>query len=178
MSYLNKEKHTAFLGKLKDQCAYTYLEVQFGGLIPVFIVECENEQQLRGIWQEITSFIASNFQTNLIDEFPTWNIYLFFKVKSAISNSLKYQIENDTFSSRKIIITTEETNDQIINNHIINSLPFNDGTVVNPQAPVFTADINIESILKEKKATGKKQVTEDSRASLETLIQTIKSDEK
>ena len=46
----------------------------------------------------------------VLDDFERWNFYLFYVVedKSKIDRSLKYKIEHDTVSSRKIIINREE----------------------------------------------------------------------
>ena len=48
-----------------------------------------------------------------LDDFERWNFYLFYVVenKSKIDRTLKYEIEHDTVSSRKIIIDCAEFTD-------------------------------------------------------------------
>ena len=90
------------------------------GLIHVFFIEIASKDSLENNWRKISNFIALNFQNNLENEFERWNLYLFFLQAQGISNDLKYQIENDTFSSRKIIIDYVTDQDSIISRHILN----------------------------------------------------------
>lgn len=61
-------------------------------------------------WIDIRNELASEWQMRNLDDFERWNFYLFYVVedKSKIDRSLKYKIEHDTVSSRKIIINREE----------------------------------------------------------------------
>lgn len=71
------------------------------------------EAVLRARWKEIRNELASKWQMRNLDDFERWNFYLFYVVenKSGINRSLKYEIEHDTVSSRKIIINCEEFGD-------------------------------------------------------------------
>jgi hypothetical protein len=91
------------------------------GLIHAFFIENSSKDSLGNNWRKISNFIALHFQNNLENEFERWNLYLFFLNAPGISNDLKYQIENDTFSSRKIIIDCPMDKDSIINKHILNN---------------------------------------------------------
>ncbi|EKN4739343.1 hypothetical protein FG473_002926 [Yersinia enterocolitica] len=64
-----------------------------------------DEEHLRNSWRDISSIIAGDFQTTLKDEFEIWNIYLLLVVNTEISKHLRYEIENDRFSMRKMVVT-------------------------------------------------------------------------
>jgi hypothetical protein len=177
MSYLNKDKLAAFLEMLKAKNDTTYKEVSFGGLIPVFFVKYKDENCLAEGWEALTASIAVNFQTNLESEFSTWNIYIFFILPVRISNSLKYKIENDTFSSRKIVVQEGSGQDDIVNAHILNKLSYTSpGTVGTSEGAGFESDSLIENAVKEKIMKGKKQITDESRATLEEIIKDLKNE--
>lgn len=120
MSYLTEE----ILNDLKFEfpgILFDYKEVNLGSQIPVFFISVDNKINLENNWRAITEFIAINFQTTIDNGFGVWNIYLFFLVKSEIGNDLKYLIENDTFSSRKIVVFDNEDLESIISEHILNT---------------------------------------------------------
>jgi len=95
-------------------------EINPPDFIPIFFILFSNDKQLTETWSDLNLYIAVNFQTILESEFSTWNIYLFFMLPSPVKKSLKYKIENDTFSSRKIVIESEITHQNIISEHILN----------------------------------------------------------
>ncbi|MFY0632096.1 MAG: hypothetical protein JXR05_17180 [Flavobacteriaceae bacterium] len=101
---------------------FNFKEVEFGGSIPIFFIYVENEKSLEGNWTKIADTIAVEFQARLLDEFSVWNIYLFYIIDAPIKKELKYKIENDTFSSRKIIIENTTNEDSMVNTHIINGI--------------------------------------------------------
>lgn len=76
--------------------------------VHVFFFKVEEEADLKKYWERLTSYIAVNYQPQLPEEYDIWNIYLIFITPTKISKSLKYKIENDTFSCRKINKTKEE----------------------------------------------------------------------
>ena len=80
--------------------------VQYIGTISIFSFFFESEDALEKNWESITSSIAVNYQSEFEEEkqeFERWNIYILFIVKGRVESQLKYKIENDKFSSRKII---------------------------------------------------------------------------
>jgi len=115
MNYLNENFELEF-----PHISYKYEEITFGGIIPCFFINI-SEEDLQKDWQAITSFIALNYQSELSNEFSVWNIYIFFLLEKEIEDSLKYLIENDTFSCRKIVISPCQNIEEIINEHIKNS---------------------------------------------------------
>lgn len=83
---------------------------EIGVNILIAITECLPEETLRTQWRSLRNKLAEERQMDPLDDFERWNFYLFYVVedKSAIDRSLKYEIEHDTVSSRKIIINREE----------------------------------------------------------------------
>lgn len=81
--------------------------------ILICITKCMDEEELKKRWREFRNDLADEFQTELIDDFERWNFYLFYVVenKNTINRSLKHEIEHDTISSRKIIVSRNEVTD-------------------------------------------------------------------
>lgn len=78
--------------------------------ILVCVTDCMSEEELRVHWRDIRNKLAENYQMDDIDDFERWNFYLFYVVKDKreLSRSLKYEIEHDTISSRKIIVCKDD----------------------------------------------------------------------
>lgn len=95
--------------------------------IDIFITAPMAWTQLAENWTDIRDCIATG-QRSLDDEFERWNHYLFYLVESDgdIDVNLKYKIEHDTISSRKIVISTkdysQEDYEKVIKNYIQFSL--------------------------------------------------------
>ena len=81
--------------------------------ILICITKCMDEEELRNRWREFRNKLADEHQTEFIDDFERWNFYLFYVVedKNIIDRSLKHEIEHDTISSRKIIVSRKEVAD-------------------------------------------------------------------
>ncbi|HTF96287.1 MAG TPA: ABC-three component system middle component 1 [Cellvibrio sp.] len=87
-----------------------------------FVCEVEDSSQLESIWKSVTGVIAASYQAELDSKLEAWNIYLVFIISNDISKTLKYEIENNKFSMRKIAITACEVNGDItdyLNNEIL-----------------------------------------------------------
>jgi len=96
----------AFLNNLFAQFSPVLLKVEFGGDISVFAFSFDNESELSDNWRKITSSVAAYYQSTFDNEkndFERWNIYILFLVQTPVDSQLKYRIENDKFSSRKIV---------------------------------------------------------------------------
>ncbi|MGL4992030.1 MAG: ABC-three component system middle component 1 [Sarcina sp.] len=78
--------------------------------IYIFTIEISDDKNLYRLSRDITSNIAFDFQTTLKLDLERWNIYLIFIVNDIVSMDIKYKIEQDIFSVRKIIY------DQLISN--------------------------------------------------------------
>jgi hypothetical protein len=97
--------------------------------INVFFLEADNPT-LNDSWKRFSNMVAANYQTteHMSDsEFDRWNFYIIYISKDSVSKELKNKIENDKFSSRKIIedayaneFNHEEAN-RLIVKHITNA---------------------------------------------------------
>lgn len=76
----------------------------------VFSVLLENELELESMWVKLTNAIAVFFQSNLEKEIEMWNIYILFLVRGKVSRDLKYKIEQDKYSTRKIVLDNIDNN--------------------------------------------------------------------
>ena len=102
-------------------CSMSYEPIPLGlGNAHAFFIKME-DVLLNEVWKDMRNFIAIKFQNNLSVEFDRWNVYIFYIASTFIDNDLKYQIENDTFSSRKIVIEGVFDLQKIIEEHILNS---------------------------------------------------------
>lgn len=81
--------------------------------VVVFITKPLNYHDLLMNWQTIRNEIAER-QLTINDEFERWNHYLFYLAEEDAYNdiTLKYKIEHDTISSRKIVISAKEYSDK------------------------------------------------------------------
>ncbi|MDQ0640211.1 hypothetical protein QF042_003776 [Pedobacter sp. W3I1] len=159
------ELHKNFQG-----ASFEYLEVDYLGKIPAFFIKIDSEPKLSEQWLAIVDFIAVNFQSLLTDEFAIWNIYLFFILPREILHELKYIIENNTFSSRKIVIESVTPNEKIIDDHIVNmDLVF--GAAQHPGI-IFTHNDLLWDILENKEA--KKKITDEDKEIFKKIIRTVK----
>ena len=83
----------------------------FGDLqkVDIFITTPLDYDALKADWVTIRNEVA-NIQSLVDDEFERWNHYLFYLVEDAAMRdvNLKYKIEHDTISSRKILISEKE----------------------------------------------------------------------
>lgn len=100
-------------------------KLTFGSDIPVILVRFKNVKDLEKHWKEFNSLTTGEYLIKLKEEFSKWNSYIFF-ITTGLPKSLKYEIENNKFSTRKIVIEMQspEINDELINNiiseHIVN----------------------------------------------------------
>ncbi len=95
------------IAELYEKAAQDVFDIH--SMVDVFITRPLNHNDLREKWKDIRNDIAES-QRFIDDEFERWNHYLFYLAEEDAVNdvSLKYQIEHDTISSRKIVISTKE----------------------------------------------------------------------
>ncbi|MAS71900.1 MAG: hypothetical protein CMP13_14985 [Zunongwangia sp.] len=82
---------------------YHHIE-EMKGQINIFFIELSDEEKLGELWEKIRNVIAVYYQNHLKTDFELWNIYIIFILPVGVSNELKYKIENDQLSSRKIVV--------------------------------------------------------------------------
>ncbi|SFN16380.1 hypothetical protein SAMN05421738_107149 [Algoriella xinjiangensis] len=170
MSYLTEELQSDIKNEFPD-IIFEYSEINFGGIIPTFFINIKDEKNLTNKWKAITEFIAVHFQSLLRNEFSIWNIYLFFILEQEIKDDLKYIIENDTFSSRKIIIYPKQEVESIIQEHIKND-DTEIHSIIGFEETPFQPNSNVWSILNE--INYKKKITDDIKNGLDEIIRELK----
>jgi hypothetical protein len=137
----------------------------------IFIDIIENKE-LQNKWEEIVNFIALKFQNALTSEFERWNLYLFFRTNEVVDRDLKHKIENDTFSSRKIIIGENMSNDQAIEKYVTNKF-VSLGSQSIEELSDFQYDPVIFEILTDRTLRTKNIKPEEANNALDELIKLI-----
>jgi|WetSurMetagenome_2_1015567.scaffolds.fasta_scaffold340139_1 hypothetical protein len=100
-------------------------ELSFGGVVPIIFVRFISIDALTKTWKDFNSYIAAEYMTLIKDEYSKWNFYIFYLSKESVGKPLKYEIENNKFSSRKIVIEnfnsiSNEEISTLISEHITN----------------------------------------------------------
>lgn len=95
--------------------------------INLFTILLDDNNQLSECWEILTNNIAVHFQSLLEKDIEIWNIYVLFVVKGIVDKGLKYKIEQDKYSTRKIVydnfeVTKNGDYDLAIQNIIDNKL--------------------------------------------------------
>jgi len=144
-------------------------------IIHSVFVEILDEEKLNNDWIRITNFIAIHYQSSLVSDFERWNLYLFFLLPDEIvvSDDLKYAIENNTFSSRKIIEVASLTAKSLIEKHINNFLTI-EGDAENAEKTDFEHNPIIYSVLKNKKLKNKRILPKALEAAYDQLTTKLK----
>jgi hypothetical protein len=154
-----------------------YQQIDYGGPIHSFFVTPPDEAALNNDWEPIVASIAGSFQINLAEEYETWNIYIFFVFKAKVDPKLKYKIENDTFSSRKILIESEMSDEEIIVKHILNTnLELLDHSA-QTEPETFEYNEAIQSVLSGKNLKNKKR-TAEAEPAFDALVEILKKSVK
>ena len=73
-----------------------------------FIIAMDDANMLDSEWELYKSEIALYFQAGLKIDIEIWNIYIFFVVNEEVSREIKYRIEQDKYSCRKIVVSKIE----------------------------------------------------------------------
>lgn len=125
-------------------------ELLYGGVIPLIFVSFKTIDDLGNNWKDFNGQITSDFVINLKEEYSRWNLYIFYFSENVVSKSLKYEIENNKFSSRKIVIEncktiTKKEIEKEISEHITNdNFQIN---VVGKQKSTFKKNATLAKIL-------------------------------
>ena len=125
-------------------------ELTFGGFIPLVFIRFSGLDKLTKEWKEFSNYLAAEYMTKIKDEYSKWNFYIFYFSNDIVPKSLKYEIENNKFSSRKIVIEncksiTEEVIKTSISEHITN-----DNIQVNVESKSiskFKKDVSLAKII-------------------------------
>jgi len=116
IEYLSKQSEFHSINKLK---CFAKEEKSFS--LYIFSFFTDTQAELLEKYITVRDFIAIYFQSEYIDkEVERWNLYIFFFVRGNVNLEVKYKIEQDKFSSRKIVIDgiQEDITDEFIRNKI------------------------------------------------------------
>jgi hypothetical protein len=83
---------------------FELIELTFGGQIIAGFVRFKDSHSLSKNWKDLNGYLSVNFISNISDDFSKWNFYLFYVESERVAKAVKYEIENNKFSSRKIVI--------------------------------------------------------------------------
>lgn len=136
---------------MKDAIVKSFDSFDVRSKILVCVTKCLTEDELRETWRNYRNDFAVEYQTDDIDEFERWNFYLFYVVdnKNAIDRSLKYEIEHDTISSRKIVVSKDELQDENGESLVMRYIKYDIGQVkACTEPPMFMCDKNVEKLIK------------------------------
>lgn len=141
--------------------------------INVFFVESISEGVLKENWELLSNMVAANYQNSeyMSDkEFDRWNFYIIYISKDYVSKELKNKIENDKFSSRKIVEDAydKEFNDEEANRLIIKHITNTDLKEIVDK----TKEVNVSEyvpkneklwklLLKEEKVIGDRKIQKE-----------------
>lgn len=135
---------------VEDLIYKNYKEDVFGvnSKVEVFFTRLLDEETLAAKWKDIRNFVAMN-QIDLNDEFERWNFYLFYVVNDPISDlNLKYEIEHDTISSRKMVVEYKEINDHVCEKLVNKYIRYNIENQEQKIAKMFIKDESVKLIIK------------------------------
>ena len=92
-----------------------------GSTVDIFVTEPMSVADLAVEWKMIRDDIAMKYQRSLTDDFERWNFYLFYVIEDieSLPRNLKFKIEHNTLSSRKIIISVKEIEGKDIPKYLI-----------------------------------------------------------
>lgn len=136
---------------MKDAIVKSFDSFDVRSKILVCVTKCLTEDELRETWRNYRNDFAVEYQTDDIDEFERWNFYLFYVVdnKNAIDRNLKYEIEHDTISSRKIVVSKDELQDENGESLVMRYIKYDIGQVkACTEPPLFICDKNVEKLIK------------------------------
>lgn len=115
-------KETERSEEYKDIRCFIKQENKFN--IHIFTCICEDENILKRKWKILNNDIAWYFEAKLKKEIERWNLYIIYFVKGEVDKNLQYEIEQDKYCSRKIVIRkfSRESNDDKLKNIINDKL--------------------------------------------------------
>lgn len=106
---LNKVNHIIQSLKEKDETlsfenltCWEYKEDNYS--LYIFSIQLKNRDELLKVHEELRDYIAIYFQSQFLEkDIERWNIYQFFLIQGKVDENTKQKIEQDKFSTRKII---------------------------------------------------------------------------
>ncbi|MFB9052297.1 ABC-three component system middle component 1 [Formosa undariae] len=110
------------LSKRFENLNFKFLVHDIGVKISVFIVNGKSSDiEQKDNWRLVSEEIALKFQSKMDSKDDKWNLYIIYTFSDKVDKELKAKIENNKFSSRKIVVDSQidKLRDELINNLII-----------------------------------------------------------
>ncbi|EAA5206265.1 hypothetical protein DTU20_15655 [Salmonella enterica subsp. enterica serovar Westhampton] len=104
MRISNISENTDFLSHQFPEVRFLLFKSEPYTYISCFVCLVDDELELLRLWKKVVSVIAYDYQANFEQKFEAWNIYLVFVCSGPVSKKNKYEIENDKFSMRKMVV--------------------------------------------------------------------------
>ncbi|MFD1166985.1 ABC-three component system middle component 1 [Sphingobacterium daejeonense] len=117
--------------------------LMFGDNIPVIFIQFNDLNNLEKYWKEFNSFITAEYLMKIKNDFSKWNSYVFYLTENTVKKPLKYEVENNKFSTRKIVI---ESISQVVDDNMIKSILSEH--IINDNIEFNVENQNIESFSK------------------------------
>ncbi|MCT4646353.1 MAG: hypothetical protein N4A74_15300 [Carboxylicivirga sp.] len=141
-------------------------EVKLVGKLAVITALFKTEKSLEEDWAHLSSSVCSHYQMKLDDDFAKWNTYLIYACNENVEKGLKYRIENNKFSNRKIVVNNSTKNlddewvDKIISEKILlDKLEINSDAEIRDNASL-SLNPNISKILQSVESNDEVSVEE------------------
>lgn len=121
--YLEHSKEV--VNRLKEKyktCDFQFRLAQSNVNISVFFILANSSiLSKESLWENVSKEIALKYQSKLETVYEKWNLYIIYITNDVTSKELKNRIENDKFSSRKIVEDSfgKEFNDDEANRLIV-----------------------------------------------------------
>lgn len=109
LEFLNE---TERVEKYRDFRCFIKKENKFN--IYIFTTIYEDTDELDKNWRKLSNDLAWFFQANLEKDIERWNLYIIYFVRNEVDKNLQYTIEQDKYSTRKIVIDEFCEEDDII----------------------------------------------------------------
>lgn len=130
----------------------------------IFTMVLKDQDELTEHWKEISGDIAIHFQGELESDIEIWNIYILFLVQGSIDSETRYSIEQNKYSSRKLVIENvkspvdNEYIENIVNEKLFNVNVESDINVGTPNEPISaTLEAKYEKLFKVIKDSGQEK---------------------
>jgi hypothetical protein len=173
-----RDKLMEMLAQKFPNCRFMMERITYAGVINVFFVKIGDQETLEKHWESINNMIAVYYQSKLKSDFQIWNLYLFFIGTGQIGRDLKYKIEHNTVSSRKIVID-EQTEDlertmtaELISKHITNTSLNTEVATATKQKFVKGAGLGeiIDKLSATKKKGNREGALDDALSQIEKML--------
>lgn len=157
-------------------------KIKYIDCVHAFFVKFPSIASMEKDWENLNNAIAFHYQARLENEFEIWNLYLFYITDKPAAKDVKYKIENDTFSSRKIVLDHSKTIDikfieRQLQSHITNTDLGNGRQKILDKGSSFKKDDTLGRLVTDSQMmAGKKLNEKNNRNTLSLLKKEIENE--